>query len=292
MVASVARVRQLVVVMWSVNQTYRDDQEPPSHIVDGGGQVSGADGDLHSPAGDQCGQGRQVLDHEVGVELVGPVGCGQRHGGHSGGAAGREPRRGVLEDDAAGRVDAQLPGGEEVGLGVGLAAGDVVGGDQRLGQDADGVEAGLGQAPGGGGDDGPADGGPPARAKPSVGEGSEARKSAVPGSSWTPPWGTSSTSSSSIRATASGTNSAGSRSAAISTAVRPCSSTRPNSSAVRPYSRPTASSSGPRRRGRRRGCRRCRTGGRARGSSWSGPYGVRRGRRRRPVSAVIRSRHA
>ncbi len=87
------------------------------------------------------------------------MGCGQRHGGHPGGATGRETGGGVLEDDAVGRVDAEFAGGEEIGLGVGLAAGDVVGGDHRLGEDPDGVEPGLGQTPGGGGDDGPAVGG-------------------------------------------------------------------------------------------------------------------------------------
>lgn len=112
------------------------------------GLPSVAQGDLQTLLGDQCGQGREVLDDQIGVEFVGLVGCGQRHGGHAGGAAGREARGGVLEDHAAGGVDAEGAGGEQVGLGVGLAAGDVVGGDERLGQDADGVEAGLGEPPG------------------------------------------------------------------------------------------------------------------------------------------------
>ncbi|RPF32071.1 hypothetical protein EDD92_1949 [Streptomyces sp. TLI_185] len=66
MVASVARVRQLVVVMRSVKQTYRDAQEPPVHMADGGGQASATDRDLRSSTGDQCGQGREALDHEAG----------------------------------------------------------------------------------------------------------------------------------------------------------------------------------------------------------------------------------
>ncbi|GAA2516653.1 hypothetical protein GCM10010276_77160 [Streptomyces longisporus] len=44
MVASVARVRQLVVVMRSVKQTYRSDQEPAVHMADSRGQASAADG--------------------------------------------------------------------------------------------------------------------------------------------------------------------------------------------------------------------------------------------------------
>lgn len=224
MVASVAKVRLLVVVMRSVKQTYRSDQEPAVRMTDSGGRGSAADGDLHSPVGDQHGQGREVRDHEVGVELVGLVRCGQGHGGHARGAAGLESGRGVLEDDAVGRVDAESAGGEEVGLGVGLAAGDVVGGDEGLGQDADGVEAGLGEAPRGRGDDGPALAGQRVEEVLRAGEQTDS------------PLGTSSTSSSSIRATASGTTSAGSRSAAISTAGRPCSSTLRNCSAVMPYS--------------------------------------------------------
>lgn len=73
MVASVAGMRSLVVVMRSVKQTFGPQLSRPSGwwtAVDSGTRTSGAYGDLHCPVRDQCGQGREVLDHQVPDRLV------------------------------------------------------------------------------------------------------------------------------------------------------------------------------------------------------------------------------
>jgi hypothetical protein len=151
-------MRLLVLVMRSVNQTYAPDRSPLSAswtAVDSTARASAADGDRHCRVGDQCGQGRRVRDDQVGVPFLRSVGCGQRHGRHAGLAARPRSGGGVLDDHAAGRVDARPAGGEQTGLGVGCAAadaaGDVVRADQDPGRDAHRVAAVYG----GVGDDGP-----------------------------------------------------------------------------------------------------------------------------------------
>ena len=49
----------------------------------------------------------------------------------AGGAAGLHAGFGVLHDQAAGRVDAEPAGGQQVALGIGLAGPDVVHADQQ-----------------------------------------------------------------------------------------------------------------------------------------------------------------
>ena len=104
-----------------------------------------------------------------GGQVVGnPSGAGlSEFGVGGGGAEGEDPGtgsltcadagRGVFYHDAVGGTETENLGGFEVGLGVGLAALNVVGGDHVLWhRQAGGADADLGQAAGAGGRDGPA----------------------------------------------------------------------------------------------------------------------------------------
>ena len=72
------------------------------------------------------------------MQLVGSERGGDSNGAATGGFAGLHPLQRILEDDAVFRVDAQTRCGEEVTFGVGLAACDVIGGDDyvKVGCDA------------------------------------------------------------------------------------------------------------------------------------------------------------
>jgi hypothetical protein len=88
------------------------------------------------------------------VELGGVVRRGDADDVHAGRSPRPDPRRRVLEDDAVGRRGAQLAGGEQVALGIGLAARQALGRDQHgwHGQ-ADGAQARGGQRDGARGHD-------------------------------------------------------------------------------------------------------------------------------------------
>jgi len=70
-------------------------------------------------------------------------GLGDADGGHAGGGGGLDAYVGVLEDEAAGWVDAQTAGGEEEGFGAGLAVGVVASADEGVKEveDVEGFEA-------------------------------------------------------------------------------------------------------------------------------------------------------
>ena len=120
MVASVARVRLLVVVMGQVKQTCSSGlpvcpySGQPWTVVPNG-SVRG--GDFHSRGCDLHRYGGEISNDRVGDQLGTIVRCGQGHGRHPGRPSGPQPGGGVLEDHAAGRVDAEATGREEVRLG-------------------------------------------------------------------------------------------------------------------------------------------------------------------------------
>src|SRR6266849_3227377 len=105
-------------------------------------------------------EGGEVVDDPVGAGLpqLG-IGSGGAQGEDAGacGLAGANAGGGVFDDDAVGGSEAENLGGFEVGLGIGLAALDVVGGDEISGErEAGGADADFGQPAGAGSGDGPA----------------------------------------------------------------------------------------------------------------------------------------
>jgi len=106
-------------------------------------------------------EGPDPFDHGVGArEGLERAGGGDADDGRPGPAARLDPRRGVLEHDAVLGPDPQPLGGEPIRLRVGLAALDVVGRDQRVGDGEPDVREpvrGRASAPAGG------DGPPPVR---------------------------------------------------------------------------------------------------------------------------------
>lgn len=91
------------------------------------------------------------------LELGGRMRGGNGEDLAAGGFGGADAGGGVFEDEALGGRDAELLGAEAVGFGIGLAAGDVVCGDEVMGQgDAEETEAVAEDAFRGGGDDRPA----------------------------------------------------------------------------------------------------------------------------------------
>ena len=81
---------------------------------------------------------------------------GDEDGVEAGGVGGLDAGDGVFEGEAELGRDAEALGGEQVGLGVGLAAGDLVAGDEDVEQLEQAVvgELGLGERAAGGGGDG------------------------------------------------------------------------------------------------------------------------------------------
>ncbi len=94
---------------------------------------------------------------EASAELRGCVSADHRDDRHPRGEPGLDPRRGVLDHEAALRRDPEPLRPEQVAVGVGLADGDVIGGDQRRGRvDGQRLHPRDGRALEGRGDDGAA----------------------------------------------------------------------------------------------------------------------------------------